>query len=310
MKFWDFQRSRAYVRKLRLGTSQNFYAWAVGELAGFPAKPDGIPANPHQVYVDEWAGFPDWLDTENVAPFRREWAPFDYARQFVHLIDLTSGREWDLFASGKLPSLGTRPVWLPSNPNLVYLDEGWAGMRDWLGTGDPRPSDGTRMRSFEEARKFARSLRLNSWKEWLTYVAGDRLDLPDKPADVPACPQATYRKRGWTNYADFLGGTNVAWHQVKWRDFAGARAFARSLELGGMHDWRSWVKSGQKPSDIPANPDKAYSQEWDGWRDWLGRSPSKSSLRHGHMTKKNPRFTPLLHTSSQGLNDRQLSPPN
>lgn len=292
MKTWEFTRARTYVRKLGLRTASNYYAWATGELAELPAKPHGIPSNPHQAYPAEWAGFGDWLDSENIATFQREWAPFEYAREFARSLELSSGKEWSRYASGKIPALGTRPLWLPSNPNLAYRDEGWAGIKDWLGTGDKRGPKGSRMRPFEAAREFARRLGLRSWVEWRAYVNGARPALPPKPADVPAVPHACYKTKGWISYADFLGGENQAWHQVEWRKFLLARDFARSLNLYSMLAWRAWAQTGDRPKDIPANPDKAYAGVWLSWRDWFGRKP-QNRLR----LCKTQRFPPIEHSS-------------
>jgi len=289
---WEFSRARNYVRKLGLRSAADYYAWATGERIGLPAKPHGIPSNPHQVYGADWAGFGDWLDSENIATFLREWAPFEYAREFARSLELSSGIEWSRYASGKIPALGTRPLWLPSNPNLAYRDEGWAGMRDWLGTGDKRSPQASKMRPLAAARAFARSLGLKSWLEWRAYVGGDRPELPAKPADVPAVPHACYKTKGWISYADFLGGHNQAWHQVEWRPFALARDFARGLGLPTLLAWRAWTQTGKKPEDIPANPEKAYADEWLGWRDWLGQKPQKR-IRPG----KTGRFPPLEFSS-------------
>jgi hypothetical protein len=289
---WEFTRARAYVRKLRLRTAHEYFEWCAGRLPGFPKKPDGVPANPHQVYAGEWAGFPDWLDTENTASFLREWAPFAYARDFVRSLELASSKEWNLYAAGRSPALGTRPLWLPSNPNLAYRGEGWAGMRDWLGIGDKVAPRGSAMRSFEDARKFARNLGLKTWGEWRVYVAGNRPDLPPKPVDVPSVPQACYRTNGWITWADFLGGDKTAWHQVTWREFNSAREFARNLGLSSSKQWRAWIKSGMKPADIPSNPEKAYAGLWLGWSDWLG---NRRDLPIRFL--REPRFPPLLHSS-------------
>ena len=54
-----------------------------------------------------------------------------------------------------------------------------------------------------------------------------------------------------------------------WRPFLVARSFARGLGFDAAKDYRSWSKSNSRPSDIPTNPDKVYS-EWKGWPDWLG----------------------------------------
>ncbi|MFZ0514618.1 MAG: hypothetical protein WAM14_23645 [Candidatus Nitrosopolaris sp.] len=34
--------------------------------------------------------------------------------------------------------------------------------------------------------------------------------------------------------------------------------------------WRKYCKSGNKPVDIPYNPDREYKTEWASWGDWLG----------------------------------------
>ena len=55
------------------------------------------------------------------------------------------------------------------------------------------------------------------------------------------------------------------------RDFNSARKFARNLKLSSARQWRKYVKSGKKPEDIPANPDKTYKNKgWKGFPDFLG----------------------------------------
>jgi hypothetical protein len=57
----------------------------------------------------------------------------------------------------------------------------------------------------------------------------------------------------------------------QWRNFANARTFARNLELDSRTGWNNFCKSGNKPPDIPTNPDKIYKNKgWDGIGDWLG----------------------------------------
>jgi hypothetical protein len=53
-----------------------------------------------------------------------------------------------------MPRSGKRPKDIPHSPELTYANEGWVGLDDWLGT------DKKRYLPFDEARKFARSLRL------------------------------------------------------------------------------------------------------------------------------------------------------
>lgn len=36
--------------------------------------------------------------------------------------------------------------------------------------------------------------------------------------------------------------------------------------------WREYCESGQKPDNVPANPDEVYKDSWTSWCDWLGWS--------------------------------------
>ena len=55
-----------------------------------------------------------------------------------------------------------------------------------------------------------------------------------------------------------------------WRSFLEARAFARSKELTNQAEWFRFCRSGDKPDDIPTNPNQTYKAEWRGFGDWLG----------------------------------------
>jgi hypothetical protein len=45
-------------------------------------------------------------------------------------LGLKSETEWRQFRKSR-----KRPADIPSNPNRTYADSGWAGIRDWLGSG-------------------------------------------------------------------------------------------------------------------------------------------------------------------------------
>jgi superfamily II DNA or RNA helicase len=67
----------------------------------------------------------------------------------------------------------------------------------------------------------------------------------------------------WTRLWDSVGRAN-------WRSFEEARDFARKIGLKGHLEWVRWSKGKFKPPDIPAAPDRVYSEHWKGWGDWLG----------------------------------------
>jgi len=70
----------------------------------------------------------------------------------------------------------------------------------------------------------------------------------------------------------------------RWRAFADARAFVRTLGLKSQRDWQSYAKSADRPTDIPSTPASAYRSEFQGYGDWLGT---------GNVAPKDQRFRPF-----------------
>ena len=58
--------------------------------------------------------------------------------------------------------------------------------------------------------------------------------------------------------------------QNNWRSFTDARKFVRSLKFKSSKGWKEYKKSGKKPDDIPALPERSYKKEWTSYGDWLG----------------------------------------
>jgi hypothetical protein len=77
-------------------------------------------------------------------------------------------------------------------------------MGDWLGTGNVASHLRT-FRGFQEARSFAKSLKLSSKSDWETYTKGHFKKLPQLPEDIPAGPAEKYKKSGWISWSDWLG---------------------------------------------------------------------------------------------------------
>lgn len=57
----------------------------------------------------------------------------------------------------------------------------------------------------------------------------------------------------------------------KYLSFENAKKIALGLKLKSNSEWRLYCKSGQRPKNIPCNPDRIYKQKgWINWTDWLG----------------------------------------
>ena len=127
------------------------------------------------------------------------------ARKFVQSLHLDNWKEWRQFAkSGKLPND------VPRNPDEVYKNKGWINYVDWIGK-DPKFSRIMKFRSFKDARRFARKLKLKSSKAWPKYCKSGK-----KPDDIPRNPDNIYKKE-WTGWGDFLGTGRVGNKDRKYR---------------------------------------------------------------------------------------------
>ena len=120
---------------------------------------------------------------------RANWRKFKDARDYVRGLRLKSSTEWVDFTNSD-----QKPNDIPTNPNLVYANDGWAGYGDRLGTGTVATYL-RQYRAFKKARAFVRSLRLTSFTEWRAYCRSGK-----KPDFIPANPNRIYAKDGWAGY--------------------------------------------------------------------------------------------------------------
>jgi hypothetical protein len=250
------------VRSLKLKNTRDWRAYCKSEK-----KPDDIPSNPGTVYADAgWVSWPDWLGND--------WRSFEDARAFVRSLKLKSQKGWQSYCRS-----GKKPDDIPSEPNTVYAAS-WVSLRDWLGAG--RRVGG--WRSFEDARAFARRLKLKSGVEWRSYCRSGK-----KPDDIPTKPNTVYAA-SWVSLRDWLGaGRRVG----GLRSFEDARAFARRLKLKSQGDWYAYCKSRKKPDDIPSRPSKTYAGAgWMNWPDWLGYERRHKLRKKLALTKSASRRRP------------------
>ncbi len=80
-----------------------------------------------------WTGVGDWLGTNTKATHLREYLPFNRARNFVRKLNLKGRDDWKAYCNGKL-ELDPLPDNIPKAPWIVYKDNGWIDLSDWLGS--------------------------------------------------------------------------------------------------------------------------------------------------------------------------------
>jgi hypothetical protein len=121
-------------------------------------------------------------------------------------------------------------------------------------------------RSFEDARKFVRKLRLRSKIAWTEYVKSGQ-----KPDDIPSLVRDYYLKKGWISWGDFLGTNNVKNGEQNFWTFKKSREYVHKLHIKSQKEWRQKVSEREIPKEIPSRPDSHYKNKgWKSWPDWLG----------------------------------------
>ena len=98
---------------------------------------------------------------------KKQWRPFKEARKFVRSLKLESGTYWREYSKS-----GKKPPDIPYNPDRNYKE--WKGMGDWLGTGNIA-SQVRKYRSYNEARKFVRSLKFKNFEQWKEYTKSGKI---------------------------------------------------------------------------------------------------------------------------------------
>ena len=251
-QFRDFESAKKFVQKLGLKSSRDWI-----EYYTLNEKLHKVPRNPATFYKKNgWVSWGNFLGTGIISSKKKQYRSFKQSRKYARNLKLKNAEQWHEYCKS-----GNKPDDIPRNP--VYYRKEYEGMGDWLGTGYV-PSQLRKYRSFNEARKYVRSLNLKGQKEWHEYCKSG-----NKPDDIPR-NGSTYKKE-WNGMGDWLGtGTKSPSDQRKQRrSFKESRKFVRTLELKGIREWKQYCASGNKPDNIPANP-TSYSNEWINWGDFLG----------------------------------------
>ncbi len=190
---------------------------------------------------------------------RLSYMSFEEARNFARTIGLKSYAEWRKYCKAK-----EKPLDIPSNPYDVYKEDGWLSWGDWLGT-DVIATKYIEFVSFNEAREYARSLRLKNVNEWW------RLTKINRPSNIPSTPQLAYENNGWNGWDDFLGLKNYRGAKINWIPFEEARAIIRNLGLKNATEWHEYSRTDKLDKRIPRAPAVAYRNiGWKGLGDWIG----------------------------------------
>ena len=148
-------------------------------------------------------------------------------------------------------------------------------------------------RDFESARKFVRSLGLSGEHEWREYCKSG-----NKPDDIPSSPKNNYKK-DFKGVGDWLGTGTVASFNRIFLEFSKAREFVQKLGLSSQREWYKYVKSGDKPDDIPSTPQEVYKNKgWTTWGNFMGTGRIAPQLKQFYSFNEAREFVQNLGIKS------------
>lgn len=281
--FRSFEDARVFVQGYGLKNKNEWKEWANSSN-----RPSDIPLDPRSTYKGKgWISMGDWLGTGNVATFNRVYQTFKEARIFVRNLGFKNRSEWATWSKSN-----ARPNDIPVNPEGVYKNKGWVSWGDWLGT-DWIANKNRKYLPFQEARTFARSLGIKGQAEWREWAKTKK-----RPANIPANAYEVYKDKGWVSWGDWLGTRRH--RRLGYLSFKEARAFVGKLGLKSQKEWKAWVKSDQRPDDIPLAPHSVYQNNgWAGIEDWLGTGQPVRRNRVFHSFEDARKFARSLGLNGQ-----------
>ena len=247
----SYQESNEFVKKLGFKSSKDWWRYCKSG-----DKPFDIPNTPYIVYKD-WINWAEWLGTKNYSSNKMQYKDFEEAREFARNLKLKNQNEWVAYCQS-----GNKPDFIPTNVIRTYKNKGWNGFPDWLGTNQTFRNK--LKLSFEEAREFARNLKLKNQNEWVAHCKTKQI-----PINIPTNPHRTYKDE-WINWGDWLGTFTVHGRDLPFLNFEDAREYVRNLKLANQKEWGDYCRSELKPNFISGSPDSTYKNEWQGLGDWLG----------------------------------------
>ena len=193
-KWLPYNDARNFARSLGLEYKEQWNIYVKGLYSDKKALPENIPKDPDWIY--RYTGWRDWSDWLIDPHEKKKYLSFFEARKFARSLRLKDRLQWFSYVEEYSQKVKTFRN-IPDKPNLEYEKRGWSGWDDWLGVN-------IKYADFKSAKKFVRSLNLNSHENWKAYCKGHIPELGQKPINIFAYPELAYKDEGWVSWKDWL----------------------------------------------------------------------------------------------------------
>jgi superfamily II DNA/RNA helicase len=211
------------------------------------------------------------------------WRPYEEAKKYAQSLKLKNQRQWSSHVK-----LINFPKDLPKAPQFTYKE--WNGWGNFLGTGYVHEKI---VRSYEEAKKYAQSLKLKNRKEWIKHAKSKNF-----PSDIPVHPWRKYRSQ-FEGLGIFLGTNVIAAHLRNYKSYAEAKKYLKKFKFKNENEFIKFTKSKNFPNDIPLYPRGVYKNEYEGMGIFLGLNKNSTMLRNFRSYEKAKKYAQSLNLTGQ-----------
>ena len=253
--FKTYEEAKKYAQSLNLKSKNEWL-----EHTKSKNFPKDVPVAVNTVYKKQFEGYSIFLGTRIISDRLKIFKSYNEAKKYAQSLKLKSQKEWFRHTKSK-----NFPTDIKKKPTNYKEHKSWG---EFLGTG--RVADHLRkFKSYNEAKKYAQSLKLKSQKEWFRHTKSKNF-----PTDIKKFPANYKEHKSW---GDFLGTGTVADHLRKFKSYNEAKKYAQNLNLNNRTKWRNHIKAKDFPEDMPKAPQHVYKvkKTWKGWSDFFdtGRKP-------------------------------------
>lgn len=261
--FISYEECRSVCHEMECRTQKEW-----DEFAKSPLRHRTVPAAPNIVYKGKgWTSWSDFL--------LPKFLPYDKAKKFIQTLPFTIStvKEWREYSAS-----GERPMFIPGNPERVYLNKGWVNWPDFLGS-----ERAPRGLGLKEAKRIVHKLHIRDKADYK-----DRWSKGLLRPSLPKNPEVYYQGQGWKSWDDFLGPLRdkpVAKYEqaknlIQATGIKQAKDFHELKRVVANFDNRHGTDYLLRlfPMEVPDNPREYYSStgDWVTWQDFLLNKEEKS----------------------------------
>ncbi len=200
---------------------------------------------------------------------KRNFLNYDDAKNIVRKFNINSQKEWVGWC--KLNKISG----IPTNPNVIYKNNGWVSLSEWLGITSYKSARKVKYISYEDCKEFVNNeLHINTRSEWYMF------DKQKLPIEIPKRPDYFYKKTNdWISWEDFLNSNLSPRSKSKiFLSFGDAKELLRELKFKDQYEYIEYL-SKNKIDFLPKRPDSAYKNNgWKGYLDYLECSSNVESI--------------------------------